>query len=126
MNSRTFSALAAILTIAIVTGSAQAADSKKGKKIFNKCKACHTISKNGRNKVGPNLYGVVGRKAASVEGYNYSKAMKASGITWDETNLDKFLKKPKKFLKKTKMSFPGLRKDEQRYDIIAYLRENSG
>ena len=68
------------------------------------------------------LKGVVGRKAGSVEGYKYSKAMAGADITWDEANLDKFLTKPKAFVKKTKMSFRGLSKESQRADVIAYLK----
>jgi cytochrome c len=68
------------------------------------------------------MFGVVGRKAGTSEGYRFSKAMKASGVTWDEASLDKFLKKPKKFVPKTKMGFPGLKKDADRANIIAYLK----
>ena len=101
-----------------------AGDAAKGKKIFRKCKACHAVGKTAKNKVGPVLNGVVGRKAASFAGYKYSKAMKAAaekGLIWDAANLDKFLTKPKKFVPKTKMSFAGLKKAEQRADLIAYL-----
>ncbi len=106
--------------------AALAGDAAKGKKVFAKCKACHTIKQGGKNKVGPNLHGVVGRKAAMVKGFKYSKAMKKSGITWDEATLDKFLKKPKKMMKKTKMAFAGLKKDKQRANVIAYLKKNGG
>ncbi len=118
-------ATAAIVALALAAGAAQAADVKKGKKVFNKCKACHTVKKGGAKKIGPNLYGVVGRKAAMIEGFKYSSAMKESGLTWDEATLDKFLKKPKKMVKKTKMSFAGLRKDKQRANVIAYLKSHS-
>jgi len=94
-------------------------DAAKGEKVFNKCKACHSFKKN---KFGPNLAGVYGKPAASVAGYKYSKAMKAANITWDEENLDKFLKKPKKFIKKTKMSFGGLKKEKDRENVIAYMK----
>ncbi|KLN59321.1 cytochrome C [Kiloniella spongiae] len=104
----------------LYTGQASAGDAVAGKKVFNKCKACHTI---GKNKIGPDLAGLFGRPAASVEGYKYSKAMKASGITWTEDNLAKFLKKPKAFVPKTKMGFGGLKKEKQIEDLLAYLKE---
>lgn len=122
MIIRSFTTAAAALALVVSTGIAQAADADKGEKVFKKCKACHTVEKDGKNRIGPNLYGVVGRKAAAVEGFKYSDAMKESGLTWDEATLDAFLEKPKKVMKKTKMAFPGLRKDDQRADVIAYLK----
>jgi len=101
-----------------------AGDVAKGKKIFRKCKACHAVGKTAKNKVGPVLNGVFGRKAATFAGYKYSKGMKAAaekGLIWDAESLDKFLTKPRKFVAKTKMSFAGLKKADQRADIIAYL-----
>jgi cytochrome c len=99
-------------------------DATKGEKVFAKCKACHEVEK-GVNKVGPTLKGVVGRKAASVEGYKYSDAMiakGAEGIVWDEPTLTAYLPDPKGFVPKTKMAFAGLKKPEEVADVIAYLK----
>ena len=122
MNKAKFFAVALASAMALTSGAAMAAgDATKGKKVFKKCKACHSI-KAGKKKVGPSMFGVVGRKAGTAKGYRFSKAMKGSGLTWDDATLDKFLTKPKKLVKKTKMSFRGLKKDNQRADVIAYLK----
>jgi len=118
--------LAVGIAFALVSTSALAGgDPARGEKVFRKCKACHTIKAGGKHRVGPNLHGVVGRKAGSAPGYKYSKAMKNAGFVWDEEKLDKFLTKPRKFVKKTKMTFPGLRKAKDREDVIAYLKKMS-
>ena len=106
-------------------GSALAADLEKGKKVFRKCKACHTIKAGGKSTIGPNLHGVVGRAAAAVDGFKYSKAMKESGLVWDEANLTAYLTKPKEFLPGNKMPFPGLKKPEQIENVIAYIIDKS-
>ena len=106
-----------ILTVSI----ANTADTVKGKKVFKKCVACHSLQE-GKNKIGPSLYNLLGRKAGSVDGYKYSKAMKNSGVVWNEESLDKFLTKPRKFIPKTKMSFRGIKKKSLRDDIISYLK----
>jgi len=111
------------IALAFSFNSVGAADLKKGKKVFNKCKACHTLKAGEKNKVGPNLHGVLGREAGKVEGFKYSKAMLKSGITWDEATLDKYLAKPKKLVPKTKMRFAGLKKKSQRDNLIAYLKK---
>ena len=106
-----------ILTVSI----ANTADLVKGKKAFKKCVACHSLEE-GKNKIGPPLNNLLGRKAGSVKGYKYSKAMKNSGVVWNEESLDKFLTKPRKFITKTKMSFRGIKKKSLRDDIISYLK----
>ncbi len=114
--------LAIAMIAAVPTVAAADADLKKGKKVFRKCKACHAVGEKAKNKVGPELNGIIGRKAGSVEGYKYSKAMLKSGITWDEDSLDKYLTKPKDLVKGTKMIFAGLKKEKQRKNLIAYLK----
>ena len=124
MNGRILTAALALAFAAMLGSGAALAegDAAKGKKVFNKCKTCHTFDP-GKKKIGPHLKGIIGRKSASVEGYKYSKAMKAADVTWDEETLDEFLKKPKAFIKGTKMTFAGLKKESQRQDVIAYLKE---
>ena len=107
----------------LVSSQAQAqGDIEKGKKIAKKCVACHTLKEGGKNKLGPNLFGVLGRKAGSVKGYKYSKAMRESGIVWDEATFTDFIAKPKKVVKGTKMGFAGIKKAAKRSDLLAYFR----
>lgn len=96
-------------------------DAAAGEKVFRKCKACHAVGEKAKNRVGPLLNGVVGRAAGGVEGYKYSKAMTESGLTWDHDTLYKYLEDPKGFVKGTKMIFRGLKKKEDRENVIAYL-----
>lgn len=103
----------------------QSADPERGKNVFKRCAACHTAEKGGANKVGPHLWDVVNRPAASVEGFSYSAAMKefaAAGNKWDFEHLNKFLFSPKGYIKGTAMGFAGDKKDNERADLIAYLR----
>lgn len=98
---------------------------KKGEKVFKKCKACHQVGDKAKNKTGPILNGIVGAPIGAVEGFKYSKAMKAlgeEGAIWDDENLTAFLTKPKKFLKKTKMSFAGLKKETDIEAVTEYLK----
>ncbi|MEO1291367.1 MAG: cytochrome c family protein [Pseudomonadota bacterium] len=102
-------------------------DAKKGKRVFNKCKACH-VADDEKNKVGPHLVGIFGRAAGGVESFDkkYSKAMKNSGIVWTVEELLPYLKNPKKHVKGTKMAFGGLRKEKDINNLLAYLLETSG
>ena len=99
-------------------------DPAAGEKVFKKCKACHDVGADAKNKVGPVLNGVVGRTAGTYPDFSYSDAMKTAGeegLVWDEETLDKYLKKPKDVVPKTKMTFAGLRKEDDIKDVIAYL-----
>ena len=106
-------------------GALAAGDPAKGEKLFKKCAACHSLEA-GRKKVGPSLHGVIGRTAGTAEGYRYSKAMTAygqSGVVWGEDTLNIYLEAPRKVVKGTKMSFPGLKTAQDRADVIAYLKK---
>lgn len=126
MNKRVKLGFALAAAVIFAAGTASAADAKKGKSVFNKCKACHSLTA-GKNKIGPSLHGIIGRKAGSEAGFRYSKAMKAAGeernITWTVENLHKYLENPKKFVPHNKMAFVGLKKQADRDNLIAYLKE---
>jgi len=115
----------AIAGFLLVAGPAHAeGDVAKGEQVFKKCMACHTVN-DKTNKVGPHLVGIVGRPVASVEGYNYSESMKAHGATgavWDEAALQAYLENPKAVVEKSKMAFAGLKKADERADLIAFLK----
>ena len=100
-------------------------DIASGEKIFKKCASCHSINKGGKNKIGPALYNVVGRADGGVSDYKYSKALASYGKEWTFEELNGFLKKPSSYLKGTKMSYAGLRKEKDRASIIKYLNQNS-
>ena len=102
--------------------STNAAD---GAKIFKKCAACHSIIQGGGNKIGPALWGVLGRQAGSISDYKYSKAMAAHGKAWSFEEMDGFLIKPKDWIKGTKMSFIGLKNAKDRAAVILYMNENT-
>ncbi len=114
----------AALFVGLIGQPGFAADAAKGKRIFNKCKSCHVANKK-KNRVGPHLVGLFGRKAGTVAKYKYSKAMKAVGFVWDEKRLDEYLANPKKYVKGTKMAFPGLKKKADRENVIAYLKKET-
>ena len=96
-----------------------------GEKVFKKCAACHSIIKGGKNNIGPALYNVVGRKVGIVNDYKYSKALSGYGKEWTFEELNGYLLKPAKWIKGTKMSFAGLRKEKDRASVILYLNQNS-
>ena len=100
-------------------------DAVSGEKVFKKCAACHSINKGGKNKIGPALYNVVGRKVGDISDYKYSKALAAYGKEWTFEELNGFLIKPTKWVKGTKMAYAGLRKEKDRASVIKYLNKNS-
>lgn len=121
--------IAAAMTVLALTGFAGSAfadgDAAKGEKVFNKCKACHAIGEGAKNKVGPELNGIVGRTAGSVADFKYSDPMlakQAEGMVWTDEELDAYLTKPKDYIPGNKMTFPGLKKEDDREDLIAYLK----
>ena len=121
--------IAGLLIVALGLGLAgpvlAEGDPAKGKKVFRKCKACHTVGDKAKNKIGPMLNGIIDNEIASVEGFKYSKAFlakKEEGFVWTVEVLDTYLAKPRKLIKGSKMSFAGLRKEKDRANVIAYLQ----
>ena len=125
MKKTTF-ALSVSAAVIFVAGSvsAQSGNEARGERLFNQqCKACHTLAKDGASTVGPNLHGLLGRKAGSTEGFSSSDAMKASGIVWDDKTLMEYLKDPKGRVPGTKMVYAGLKQEAQQADMIAFLKK---
>jgi cytochrome c len=111
-----------------LAAAAQDGDPANGEKVFRKCAACHTLSPDGKSKVGPDLYGVIGRTTGTLEGFNYSDVMVqagADGHVWTEEEISTFLESPKAMFPGTKMTFVGLKKPEDRADVIAYIKQVS-
>ena len=97
----------------------------EGAKVFKKCAACHSIAEGGKNKIGPALWGVLGRQAGTLADYKYSKAMATHGKTWSFEEMNGFLIKPKDWIKGTKMSYAGLKSEKERAAVILYMNENT-
>jgi len=125
MKKTTFTlSLSGAVILVAGSASAQSGNEARGERLFNQqCKACHTLDKDGARTVGPNLHGLVGRKAGSTEGFSSSDAMKASGIVWDDKTLVEYLKDPKGRVPGTKMVYAGLKQEAQQADMIAFLRK---
>jgi cytochrome c len=112
----------AALIVALPT-LAVAQDLENGKAVWNKCRACHQVGEGAKNLVGPVLNGLFGRKAGTIEGFNYSDANKSSGITWDEATFREYIKNPKAKIPNTKMVFVGLSDERDIEDLLAFLKQ---
>ena len=129
--------VASVTTVASATSATESSESEdimalfastsaaEGAKVFKKCAACHSIAEDGKNKIGPALWGVLGRKAGSLSDYKYSKAMAAYAKPWSFEEMNGFLIRPKDWIKGTKMSFAGLKNAKERAAVILYMNENS-
>ncbi|QDG79211.1 cytochrome c family protein [Labrenzia sp. PHM005] len=117
--------IAGTALLALTAQASAEGDPAKGEKVFRKCKACHAVGEKAKNKVGPQLNGVVDRAWGSIEGYKYSKGLleMADGKVWDTATLDAYLAKPKDVIPKTKMAFAGLKKEADRANVIAYMAQ---
>ena len=121
-------AAATAVMLALFMLPAYAGDAVKGAKIYKKCVSCHMIGDGAKNRVGPHLNGIIGREIGAIADYKYSKAMvkyAATAKVWSEENLAAYLESPRKVVKGGRMAFAGLRKEKDRADVIAYLKENA-
>ena len=121
MSNGRIAALAVTAAVILATPALAAGDPVQGKAVFARCAICHNVEKDGGNGVGPNLFGIMGRKAASVDGFNYSGPMKASGIVWNDDKLSQWVAGPAKMVPGTKMAFAGITSKGQIADVVAYL-----
>jgi len=113
-----------VSALIVTSASAQSGDADRGEKLFTQqCKICHTVDKGGRNGVGPNLHGLFGEKAGVTPGFSSSEAMSKSGIVWDDKTLADYLKDPKARVPGTKMTYAGMKRQDQLDDMIAYLHK---
>src|SRR5215471_116508 len=121
---RTFAAVLPVVVALNVVPAGAEGDSARGERLFNQqCKACHTLEQGGAELAGPNLHALFGRKAGTGGSYKHSEAMAKSGIVWDDKTLAEYLKDPKGKVPGTKMTFIGLKQDQQQEDMIAFLRK---
>lgn len=128
MFSKYAIAVAVVLAPSLATAQEVTGDPQVGERVFNKCQACHVVEQE-QNRVGPHLNGVIGREAGAVEGYSYSPALQKladEGVVWDQEALSAYLENPREYAPGTKMIFPGLKKEEERQNVIAYLAQFSG
>ena len=102
------------------------ADIKRGKTLFLQCRACHSLQDGGAHKVGPNLYGMFGREAGAAPGFTYSDAVVNSGIIWDAASMDQWLARPSDYLPGNRMVFVGIKKPQDRANLIAFLQQETG
>lgn len=123
MKNLTWSALIVIATSAAASSLALAQDVTAGKSSFNKCMACHSIGEGAKNKVGPELNGLDGRKSGTAPDYSYSEANKNSGITWNEAQFKDYIKDPKAKIPGTKMAFAGIKNEKEVNDLWAFLAQ---
>lgn len=115
-----------LLTLLLTVGFASAAaaqDAAAGEKVFAQCRACHQVGEKAKNVVGPVLNGLFGRKAGTIEGYNYTEANKNSGIVWDDATFSEYIKNPRARIPGTKMIYAGLKDEKRIADLIAFLRQ---
>ena len=116
-------AVLAAIALAASTAAASAQDVAAGEQSFKKCLPCHSVGAGAKNKVGPELNGIDGRKAGTAEGFNYTEANKNSGITWDESVFKEYIKDPRAKIPGTKMVFAGIKNEQEVNDLWAYLKQ---
>jgi cytochrome c len=121
-NSASQSAQSSAAAPAATASAVPATPEERGRKLFNECAVCHTAKQGDANRVGPNLFGIVGAKAGQVDGFAYSKAMQDSGIVWTEETLNAYLENPQTFMRGNRMAYAGQRDAQKRADIIAYMK----
>lgn len=124
MSKAAFTKIAYVMIFCAGTAvSAQAQDAAAGEKLFNACRACHQVGETARNGVGPNLNGIFGRKAGSVEGYSYSQAYKSLDKVWDVDNFTTYIKDPRGVTPGTKMTYPGMKDEANIANLVAFLKQ---